>query len=132
MIVLAESHDDVLDGRHTFAFKIADANFIQLDNVNAYLVICYVAAAPTPVAPPCQSPDKSRRFKAGWRDHALARDQSFSIALDDFMRLPAAASPVTMPEISPPPPTGTTTVSTSGSCSTISSATVAWPATMSG
>src|SRR3989441_1256294 len=47
-------------------------------------------------------------------------------------RLPAAASPATMPEIRPPPPTGTTTVSTSGSCSTISSATVAWPATMSG
>src|SRR5712664_846540 len=46
--------------------------------------------------------------------------------------LPAADRPATMPEISPPPPTGTTTVSTSGSCSTISSATVAWPATMSG
>lgn len=73
------------------AFKIADANFIPLDNVNAYLVICYVAAAPTPVAPPCQPPDKIRRFKAAWRDHALAKDQSFSIALDDFMRLPATA-----------------------------------------
>src|SRR2546422_5535452 len=44
----------------------------------------------------------------------------------------AAANPATIPEIRPPPPTGTTTVSTSGSCSTISSATVAWPATMSG
>jgi hypothetical protein len=72
-------------------FKIADANFIPLDHVNAYLVICYVAAAPAPVAPPCQLPDKIRRFKAAWRDHALAKDQSFTITLDDFMRLPATA-----------------------------------------
>jgi hypothetical protein len=76
---------------YPIAFKIADANFIPLADVNAYLVICYVAAAPTPVAPPCQSPDKIRRFKAAWRDHALTKDQSFSIALDDFMRLPATA-----------------------------------------
>ena len=76
---------------YPIAFTVADANFIPLDNVNAYLVICYVAAAPTPVAPPCQSRDKIRRFKAAWRDHALAKNQSFSIALDDFMRLPAAA-----------------------------------------
>ena len=44
---------------YPIAFKIADANFIPLDDVNAYLVICYVATAPTPVAPPCQSPEKS-------------------------------------------------------------------------
>jgi hypothetical protein len=75
---------------YPIAFKIADGGFIPLADVNAYLVICYVAAAPAPVAPPCQSPD-IRRFKAAWRDHALARDQSFSIALDDFMHLPAAA-----------------------------------------
>jgi hypothetical protein len=76
---------------YPISFKIAGANFIPLANVNAYLVICYVAAAPMPLPPPCQSPDKIRRFKAAWRDHSLARDQSFTIALDDFMRLPAAA-----------------------------------------
>ena len=74
---------------YPIAFKIADANFIPLDDVNAYLVICYVATAPTPVAPPCQSPEKIRRFKAAWRDHALTKGQSFTIAIDDFMRLPA-------------------------------------------
>src|SRR5256885_1887505 len=46
--------------------------------------------------------------------------------------LPAAARPVTTPAISPPPPTGTTTVRTSGSCWAISMPTVACPATISG
>jgi hypothetical protein len=71
---------------YPISFKIADANFIPLTNVNAYLVICYVAAAPAPPAQQCQPPYKTRLFKAGWRDHALAADQPFSITLDDFMR----------------------------------------------
>src|ERR1700680_4542868 len=69
---------------HPISFKIADANFIPLTNVNAFLVICYVAAAPPPLAQQCQPPYKSRLFKAGWRNHALAADQQFSITLDDF------------------------------------------------
>src|SRR5207253_1574072 len=39
---------------------------------------------------------------------------------------------VAMPEISPPPPTCTSTTSTSGTSSTISSPTVPWPAMISG
>jgi hypothetical protein len=77
---------------YPISFKIADANFIPLDNVNAYLVVCYVAAAPAPPAQRCQSPDKTRLFKAAWRDHALAADRSFSITLDDFMRFAAPAT----------------------------------------
>jgi hypothetical protein len=76
---------------YPISFKIADANLIPLSNVNAYLAVCYVAAAPAPVTQPCQSPDKVRLFKAAWRDHALTRDQSFIIALDDFMRFAAPA-----------------------------------------
>jgi hypothetical protein len=76
---------------HPVSFSIADANFIPLNNVNAYLEICYVAAAPVPVGQPCQPPFKIRRFKAEWRDHSLAEDQQFSIMLDDFMRLAAPA-----------------------------------------
>jgi hypothetical protein len=76
---------------YPISFKIADANLIPLDNVNAYLVICWVAAAPAPLAQRCQSPDKVRLFKAAWRDHALTRDQSFTITLDDFMRFAAPA-----------------------------------------
>jgi hypothetical protein len=76
---------------YPISFKIADANFIPLNNVNAYLVICYVAAAPAPPTQRCQSPDKARLFKAAWRDHALAADRSFSITLDDFMRFAAPA-----------------------------------------
>jgi hypothetical protein len=72
---------------YPISFKIADANFVPLENVNAYLVICYVAPAPAPAAQRCQSPGKTLLFKAGWRDHSLAADQSFSITLDDFMRL---------------------------------------------
>lgn len=71
---------------YPISFKIADSNFVPLNNVNAYLVICYVAAAPAPVAQRCQTPGKTLLFKAGWRDHALAADQSFTITLDDFMR----------------------------------------------
>jgi hypothetical protein len=72
---------------YPISFKIADANFVPLEKVNAYLVICYVAPAPAPVRQRCQSPGKTLLFKAGWRDHSLAADQSFSITLDDFMRL---------------------------------------------
>ena len=67
-------------------FKIADSNLIPLHNVNAYLVICYVVPAPAPAAQECRPPYKTRLFKAAWRDHVLASDQSFTIALDDFMR----------------------------------------------
>ena len=71
---------------YPISFKIADANFVPLNNVNAYLVICYAAPALAPSPQPCQSPGKTLLFKAGWRDHALAADQSFTITLDDFMR----------------------------------------------
>jgi hypothetical protein len=70
-------------------FKIADSNLIPLHNVNAYLVICYVVPAPAPAAQECRPPYKTRLFKAAWRDHVLTLDQSFTITLDDFMRLPA-------------------------------------------
>lgn len=71
---------------YPISFRIADSNFVPLSNVNAYLVICYVAAAPAPVPQRCQSSGKTLLFKAGWRDHSLAADQSFTITLDDFMR----------------------------------------------
>src|SRR5450631_4395872 len=73
---------------YPISFRIADANFVPLNSVNAYLVICYAAPAPAPLPLPqrCQSPGKTLLFKAGWRDHALAADQSFTITLDDFMR----------------------------------------------
>jgi hypothetical protein len=74
---------------YPISFRIADQNFIPLSNVNAYLVICYFVVAPAALAPRCQSSDKTRQFKADWRDHALTADQSFTITLDDFMRLPA-------------------------------------------
>jgi hypothetical protein len=76
---------------YPISFNITAANFIPVNNVNAYLEICYVAAAPTPVAQPCQPPYNTRMFKAGWRDHTLTTDQQFTITLDDFMRLPAPA-----------------------------------------
>jgi len=76
---------------HPISFEIADANFIPLHNVNAYLVICYAVAAPAPRAQKCQSPDKARIFKAGWRDHSLTADQQFSITLDEFLRFAAPA-----------------------------------------
>jgi hypothetical protein len=72
---------------YPISFKIADANFIPLNNVNVYLEICYVAAAPAPAAQRCQPPYKTRLFKAGWRDHSLAIDRQFTVTLDDFMRL---------------------------------------------
>ena len=68
------------------SFTIANANFIPLTNVNAYLVICYAVAAPAPPAPVCQPPFGTRLFKASWRDHSLSANQHFSIILDDFMR----------------------------------------------
>jgi hypothetical protein len=74
---------------YPISFKIADANFIPLNNVNVYLEICYLAAAPAPVRLPCQPPFKTRMFKAAWRDHALAVDQPFTITLDDFLRFTA-------------------------------------------
>jgi hypothetical protein len=76
---------------HPISFRIMDANFIPLNNVNAYLEICYVAAAPAPVTLPCQPPYETRLFKAGWRDHTLTTNQEFSITLDDYMRLAAPA-----------------------------------------
>ncbi len=42
-----------------------------------------------------------------------------------------AFATVAMPEISPPPPIGTTSVSIAGTSSSISSATVPWPAMIS-
>lgn len=76
---------------YPISFRISDANFIPLDNVNAYLVICYVVAAPAPPAPECQPPYETRIFKAGWRDHSLTADQQFTVTLDDFMRFTAPA-----------------------------------------
>lgn len=76
---------------YPISFTIANANFIPLTNVNAYLTICYVVPAPAPPAPVCQPPFKTRLFKASWRDYSLSANQSFSITLDDFMRLAAAA-----------------------------------------
>jgi hypothetical protein len=71
---------------YPISFAISDANIIPLENVNVYLVICYAVAAPVPVAPPCQPPFKTRKFKAGWRGHSLPADQPFTIVLDDFLR----------------------------------------------
>jgi hypothetical protein len=71
---------------YPISFKISDSNFIPLQNVNTYLVICYAVSAPGPPAQGCRPPYKTRLFKAAWRDHVLASDQSFTIALDDFMR----------------------------------------------
>jgi hypothetical protein len=76
---------------YPIAFRIADASFIPLNNVNAYLEICYLAAAPASGPQRCQPPYEIRKFKADWRDHALATDQPFTITLDDFMRLAAPA-----------------------------------------
>jgi hypothetical protein len=80
---------------YPISFKIADANFIPLTNVNAYLVICHLSAAPAPPAQHCQPPYKTRLFKAGWINNALAADRQFSITLDDFMRI---AAPTTLGE----------------------------------
>jgi hypothetical protein len=74
---------------YPIAFAISDANFIPLNNVNAYLVICYAAAAPAPPAQACPLPYKTRLFKAGWRDHSLSADRQFTIVLDDFLRFTA-------------------------------------------
>jgi hypothetical protein len=71
---------------YPISFTISDANVIPLHNVDVYLVICYAVAAPAPSAPTCQPPYKTRKFKAGWRGHALPADQPFTIALDDFLR----------------------------------------------
>jgi hypothetical protein len=76
---------------YPISFKIADSNFIPLNNVNAYLVVCYVAAAPAPPAQQCQPPYKTRLFKASWRDHSVTTKQPFTITLDDFMRFAAPA-----------------------------------------
>jgi hypothetical protein len=71
---------------YPIAFTITDANLIPLEDVNVYLVICYALATPAPRAPTCQPPFKTRKFKAGWRGHALAAGQPFTIELDDFLR----------------------------------------------
>jgi hypothetical protein len=74
---------------YPISFTISDANFIPLENVNAYLEICYVVAAPAPAMHTCQRPDKTLLFKADWRNHSLSTDQQFSITLDDFLRFAA-------------------------------------------
>ena len=75
---------------YPISFTISDANFIPLNNVNAYLVVCYAVAAPAPLAAPvCQFPYKTRKFKAAWRDQSLSADRQFTIVLDDFLRFPA-------------------------------------------
>jgi hypothetical protein len=76
---------------YPISFMIADANLIPLNNVNVYLVICYLVAAPAPPVQGCQVPFKTRLFKAGWRDHSLGAHEKFSVTLDDFMRLAAPA-----------------------------------------
>jgi hypothetical protein len=72
---------------YPIGFTIASANLIPLNDVNVYLVICYAVAVPAPSAPTCQPPYKTRKFKAGWRGHALAADRPFTVVLDDFLRL---------------------------------------------
>jgi hypothetical protein len=72
---------------YPIAFTISDQNVIPLNDVNVYLMICYVVAVPAPSAPTCQPPYKTRRFKVGWRGHSLPADQPFTIVLDDFLRL---------------------------------------------
>jgi hypothetical protein len=76
---------------YPISFTIADANLIPLNNVNAYLVICYVVAAPAPSAHVCQPPFETRLFKAGWRGRSLGAHEPFTVTLDDFMRLAAPA-----------------------------------------
>jgi len=76
---------------YPISFAISDANFIPLNNVNVYLMICYAVAAPAPSAQQCQPPYKTRKFKAGWRDHSLTADRPFAIVLDDFLRFDAPA-----------------------------------------
>jgi hypothetical protein len=76
---------------YPISFMIGDANLIPLNNVNAYLVICYVAAVPTPPVPVCQPPFDTRLFKAGWRGHSLGAHEPFTVTLDDFLRLAAPA-----------------------------------------
>lgn len=76
---------------YPISFMIGDANFIPLNNVNVYLVICYVVAAPAPPVHVCQPPFETRLFKADWREHSLGAHASFTIALDDFLRLAAPA-----------------------------------------
>jgi hypothetical protein len=76
---------------YPISFDISDANLIPLNNVNAYLVICYAVAAPAPPVQECQPPYKTRIFKAGWRDHSLSADRQFTIVLDDFLRFAAPA-----------------------------------------
>jgi hypothetical protein len=76
---------------YPISFMIGDANLIPLNNVNVYLVICYVVAAPAPPVHVCQPPFETRLFKAGWREHSLGAHASFTIALDDFLRLAAPA-----------------------------------------
>jgi hypothetical protein len=71
---------------YPISFTISDANFIPLNKVNAYLVICYAIAAPVPPAPVCEPPFKTRKFKAAWRDHSLSGGRQFTIVLDDFLR----------------------------------------------
>jgi hypothetical protein len=71
---------------YPISFTISDANFIPLENVNVYLEICYIVAAPAPAMHTCQRPDKVLLFKADWRNHSLTTDQQFSITLDDFLR----------------------------------------------
>jgi hypothetical protein len=76
---------------YPISFMIGDANLIPLNNVNAYLVICYVVAAPAPPVHVCQPPFETRLFKSGWRDHSLGAHAPFTIVLDDFLRLAAPA-----------------------------------------
>ena len=76
---------------YPISFTIADANLIPLNDVNVYLVICYVVAGPAPPAQVCQPPFETRLFKAGWRNHALSAHEPFTVTLDDFMRLAAPA-----------------------------------------
>jgi hypothetical protein len=76
---------------YPISFMIADANLIPLNNVNAYLVICYVVAAPAPPVHVCQPPFDTRLFKADWRGHSLGAHAPFTITLDDFLRLAAPA-----------------------------------------
>jgi hypothetical protein len=45
-----------------------------------------LGAAPAPPTQECQPPYKTRKFKAGWRNHLLGMDHQFTVTIDDFLR----------------------------------------------
>ena len=75
---------------------------------------------------------RSSRALTGW---PTASDSGYAAAWDAWTPITCTSGrssrDATMPAARPPPPTGTSTVRTSGTCSAISRPAVPWPATMS-